>query len=168
MPVHMQQQGQPMQGYHVVHQPVGTPQHGPPHVQSHFAVRLPAFVACDSARVLRARKQRHGVLLLAATVRRARVRECVRTAKRTATHTQSPAPGSSHYMMSPGQYVSPMHGVAASPVVDCWGLPAWFPFGSAPQPQPVVMRAPPPHPALVAYDHIIKVLAVYAAMSVCT
>ena len=78
------------------------------------------------------------------------------------TRQQSPAPGAAHYVMSPGQYASPMmvHGgaAAASPVVDCWGLPAWFPFGSAPQVQPAVVRAAGPPPALVAYDHIIKVL----------
>ena len=164
MPIPMQQQGQPVQGYHVVHQPVGTPQHGPPHIQSHFAVRSPAFASCASARVLCARKQ------TAAMVRHARAGRCMRTLLIALTRAQSPAPvhGNVHYMMSPGQYASPMHGVAASPVVDCWGLPAWFPFGSAPQAQPAVVRAPPPHPALVAYDNIIKVLAVYVSMSACT
>ena len=63
------------------------------------------------------------------------------------------------HLASPAHLISPvhgMHGVPASPVVDCWGLSNWLPtFGTAHM-QSVSHQAPPLHPALVAYDALIK------------
>lgn len=198
-------QGQHMTVQHGQH--VGMPQHGPPHVLSHFAVwsccpllllrraRLPEKrpklasahyhtlpnALPNAASMSRVRSQRPRARAFQRMRRIFSMQRCgqVTPARRataacrlikpaarllcasSTTRQQSPAPGATHYVMSPGQYASPMmvHGVAAaSPIVDCWGLPTWFPFGAAPQVHPAALRVAPPHPALVAYDHIIKVL----------
>lgn len=60
-------------------------------------------------------------------------------------------------MVSPAHYQSPMHAVPQSPVVDCWGLPAWFPFASTAHVQSQAVRAVPAQPAaLMAYDALMK------------
>ena len=49
-----------------------------------------------------------------------------------------------------------MHAVPPSPVVDCWGLPTWFPFASTAHVQTVRAVPAPPPAALAAYDELMK------------